>query len=112
MVSEQRIAGPVRIAVAVALLLIPGAVQAFTEAAPQMQPAARNREAAILTVLSCNSPGENGRLYYIYQYTNRAPGAPSYRLIIPGDYSRSIGGRDWSDCSLIVELAARGCHSL
>jgi hypothetical protein len=85
--------------------------EAYTEGQQLRQPAARNREASTFTPVLCNSAGENGRTYYRYHYVNRLEGTPTYRVIIPPDWSYSIGGRDWSDPDLVLEVIARGCHS-
>jgi hypothetical protein len=96
---------------ALLLCLLADAARAFTQSQPVTQLAARNREASTFTVFTCNSAGENGRLYYLYQYTNRTPGSPLYRLVIPPSWGQSVGGHDWPDASLLLDFIARGCHS-
>jgi hypothetical protein len=99
------------VTLALLLCLAADAAEAFTQSQPITQPAARNREASIYTAFTCSSPGENGRVYYLYQYTNRTPGSPLYRLVIAPSWGQSVGGRDWPDTSLLLDFIARGCHS-
>jgi hypothetical protein len=58
------------------------------------QPAGPNVEASVITPVLCNGPGENGRQYFIYQYTARPPGSPMFRVILPPNWAQPLGGRD------------------
>jgi len=49
-------------------------------------------EASVITVVSCNGPGENGGQFYIYQYVNR----PGFRAVRPPYWGQAIGGRDFA----------------
>jgi hypothetical protein len=49
-------------------------------------------EAARIHVLTCNGSGENLKQVYIYEYLNRS----GFRAVLPPDWGRPLGGRDWS----------------
>jgi hypothetical protein len=48
-------------------------------------------EAAVIHVIQCNGSKEDGKVYYIYQYTKR----PGFRAILPPEWANSIGNRDF-----------------
>jgi hypothetical protein len=79
---------------------------------PTPQDAAPNVEASVITPFVCNGPGENGRQYFIYQYTARPPGSPTFRVILPPDWAHPLGGRDlfnWQDAEKVVLQACYNC---
>jgi hypothetical protein len=101
------------LALVMSLGLLPGAARAFTrQGLPVPQLGARNVETSVYTIYTCDSPGENGRIYYLYMYVNRPPGSPLYRLIIYPNFGQSVGGHDWRDHDLLLDFVARGCHSI
>jgi hypothetical protein len=99
------------VALTLSLCLLPEAAQALTQDQPVTQLAARNREASIYTFFKCDSRGENQRTYILYQYTNRLPGSPLYRLVIYPSYY-VVGHHDWPDRNILIDFIARGCHSI
>src|ERR1700754_2572278 len=68
------------------------ATQRFNQAEQRSPTGQIQVEASVITVISCNSPGEHGGQYYIYQYLNRA----GFRAIQPPNWGNAIGGGDWS----------------
>jgi hypothetical protein len=79
---------------------------------PQRQPAALNVEESVITPVVCNGPGENGRQYFIYQYTARPPGSPTFRVILPPNWAQALGGHDlfsWQDAAKVVLQAGYDC---
>jgi hypothetical protein len=59
-------------------------------------------EDAVIHVVQCNGPHEDGKVYYIYQYTKRV----GFRAILPPDWGNSIGNRDFAS---FEEAAIAAC---
>jgi hypothetical protein len=86
--------------------------QACERGQPQQQFAGPNVEASIIMPVICNGPGENGRQYFIYQYTARQPGSPMFRVILPPNWAQPLGGRDlanWQEAEKVVLQAGYDC---
>jgi hypothetical protein len=49
----------------------------------------------------------NGRTFYLYQYTVRAAGQPTFRAIRPPNWGSPLGGRDFAAES---EALAAACQ--
>ena len=61
-------------------------------------------EASVIHTVQCNSAGENGRAFYLYQYTKRL----GFRAIVPPYWASPIGGRDFASFN---EAASAACGS-
>lgn len=62
----------------------------------------RNLEEANIYVIQCSS--KPGQLYYIYQYF-RDKGRPNFRAILPPDWGKPIGGKDYHSFELAICVA-------
>jgi len=80
------------------------ALQRFNQAEQRAPNGRIAVEASVITVVACNSPGERGGQYYIYQYVNR----PGFRAILPPNWGAPIGGRDFGSFN---EAAGAACRS-
>jgi len=74
------------------------------------KPTSHNVEASIITVFTCL--GERAqRQYWIYQYTTRPPGQPTFRVVLPPNWGQSIGGHDLFRRQDVEEVASDACIS-
>ena len=73
------------------------------------QPAVPGAEPAILSLFSC--PGaDNGRQYWIYHYTERQRGDPTFRVILPPNWGQPIGGHDLTTREEAEKVALQACR--
>ena len=63
-------------------------------------------EKSMIHVVACNSHGENGGQFYIYQYLNRH----GFRAIKPPDWGHPLGGKDFGTFGEAVAVACHGHH--
>ncbi len=68
-----------------------------------------NREAAIVSRFLC--PGGTARQYWIYQYTARPPGAPTFSVILPPNWGQPVGGYDVATRKDAERIARDACNS-
>jgi hypothetical protein len=59
-------------------------------------------ESANIYPFSCN-----GRTFYLYQYTDRAGGQPTFRAILPPNWGSPLGGRDFATENEALAAACR-----
>lgn len=86
-----------------ALTVTSNTAHAYQQIKKFEQPESRTEENAMITVIVCDGPQENGGQFYIYQYLSR----PGFRAIRPPNWSDSIGGRDYPTFELAADVACR-----
>jgi hypothetical protein len=90
-------------------LCIPASTLAYQTVRQFDQPESRDAtgkvkvEAARITIVLCNGPGENGGQFYIYQYLKR----PGINVIHPPDWSHPIGGPNIHSLGQAAQIACR-----
>lgn len=109
--SLRRASGLSAALAGVALVLAPAPGHAYQIVRDISQPEQRDAngvltvEAAVIHVVACNSPGEKGGQFYIYQYLNRPKDRPGFRAILPPYWSKALGGRDFASFGEAVAIA-------
>ncbi|MBV9221386.1 MAG: PAN domain-containing protein [Methylobacteriaceae bacterium] len=85
-------------AYALALGVCLGSALAYEVTDKRTQPGSRDQsgkivvEGALISIVACKGPRENGGTFYIYQYTDRQ----AFRAILPPDWGKAIGGKDFA----------------
>ena len=75
-----------------------GSALAYEVTEKRSQPESRDQsgkivvEGAVISIVACKGPRENGGTFYIYQYTDRQ----AFRAILPPDWGKAIGGKDFT----------------
>ena len=91
------------ILIVMVLFTVPSLTSGATITNQSQQPAGPNVEAAIIYMISCNEAGENGGIFWIYEYLDR----PGYRAVVPNIW-QAIGGSDVATFEEAVQLACAG----
>ena len=83
---------------------------AYEKVGPDItQQAAPNVEASIISKYSCSGSNERGgsTQVWIYHYTAR----PGYRVIVPPNWGRGMGGRDFASLQDAQKILTQTCSS-
>jgi hypothetical protein len=75
-----------------------------------VQPSGLNLEASVISAFVC--PGGNSeKQYWIYRYTARQPGDPTFRVILPPNWGQAIGGHDLFTRQDAEKVVLDACNS-
>jgi hypothetical protein len=75
-----------------------------------VQPASPTTEASVISAFVC--PGGNSEnQYWIYRYTARPPGDPTFNVIRPPNWGQPIGGHGLFSREDAEKVAANACNS-
>jgi hypothetical protein len=74
------------------------------------QPASPSTEASVISEFLCLE-GDRRNQYWIYRYTARRPGDPTFRVVRPPNWGEAIGGHDLFTREEAEKVARDACNS-